>query len=1437
MYLSIDQLQAQCSCTATDYASISVAGWTVGQSGTITTCQYGGERATINNTVAGAVYRISTCGASYDTQLSIYTTGCTYIAYNDDNGPGCSGNTASVQFTSPGGNLYSVMNRYNCTTQSTCATVTIQLISLPLAACTYTVPSSGSNSITTNSGAICDHAGSADYSNSVNGYTVIYPSNTNSLVRLAFNQFTTESSYDFVTIFDGVGVGGTILYGPTSGSPSLPTVTSLSGPLTIRFTSDGSVVYAGFNATISNIACTPPAVPGFGNGTWNVLGYTGGNIDLSGTFSGYYTESSLSYNTLNRWGNDGSPSQASGWQGCWTPIDNHVVVAKRTNFSCRRYQLDIPNHDDDIRVYVNGTLVFQHVGCCDTHTNIWTGDLNPSSTIEVRHLEGGVGSNQALTLVDLGPSPTLGTVSNAGPINFCDAGGNFGTALTVSGQTGTVVWDWGSNNGTWNNNWIGGNTSGNCCFPKKTSNSDGNADRIRYRVTNSPCSEVTSGTILIVNKYNEAPSSLATSSNNFCPGAVSTITLTATFPTNINMNGTVRFYSGSCGGTLVGTVTPAATSSTAAVTISAPVSTTTYYARYEPGSGTGCTNTTCATSTVTVLPTPANDNCAAATALCRGYSQTAFSTVCATGTDITSCTTNDALDIWYSYNPPITGTHTISLCGSGFNTSLSIWTACGGTQLDCNDDNGPACSGTQSSISISLTAGTTYYIRIAGYNGATGTGTLTVSPPTTGLPFGSNTWNIHTFSGAAFNNYAGYAANSTSSEFNLGTFGMGATSNPSVLSGYIGCNPGNDNWSIQAMRQGFTCGVYNIIGRGHDDDVQVFVDYDGNGTFDFTSTNFPCCNQAGFVNQTLWSGTLTNASRVQINLQEGGGDAYVDIDFVNITPTVSAGTIGGIANNTTICSGGDPGNFNANSNASGGTVGTTNGGSFTYSWELDDPGGGSFVSVAATANYDPPTLTTTGNYVYRRRATDQCGNTQVTSTITIIVVADPVISTQPTTTQTLCVGGSTTLSVATTGGTGTNSYQWFSNTANSNSGGTNLGSGSGAQTATYTPPTASVGTLYYYCTINQSGSGCGSLTSNTGAIIIVADPVAQTITPSTANGSTLCVGGTVSATFSGGTGGTGTVTDVYEFSTNGGGAWSAYTPGSNITATTGMLGVNTIQIRTRRTATGNGCDASAYNTVSFSVNQLDYANLQSPNTASICQGGSVTIYGQVYEPGITPGAGAQGAGITAELGYSTTNTNPNTWTNWQTATFNSGGGGANNDEYQSNLGAALSPNTYYYAFRYSLNGCPYQYGGYSGSGGGFWDGSSNVSGVLTVVADPSITISGNANVCVGGSVTLTANVSGGSGTVTTYQWRRNGTNVGTNSATYTTDNGLAAGTYNYDVIVTQSASGCTNTATAVAANVVADPSITISGNANVCVGGSVTLTANVSGGSGTVTTG
>ncbi|WP_445451983.1 GEVED domain-containing protein [Flavobacterium sp. 25HG05S-40] len=135
----------------------------------------------------------------------------------------------------------------------------------------------------------------------------------------------------------------------------------------------------------------------------------------------------------------------------------------------------------------------------------------------------------------------------------------------------------------------------------------------------------------------------------------------------------------------------------------------------------------------------------------------------------------------------------------------------------------------------------------------------------------------------------------------------------------------------------------------------------------------------------------------------------------------------------------------------------------------------------------------------------------------------------------------------------------------------------------------------------------------------------------------------------------------------------------------------------------------------------DYANLQFPATATFAQGGSVTVYGQVYEGGLTdvaPNIVGQAPGIQAWIGVSTTNTNPNTWTTWTPATWNSGNV-SNNDEYQLSIGTALAPGTYYYATRFQLNGGVFVYGGINASApnnGNFWDGATFGNGVLTVTA-------------------------------------------------------------------------------------------------------------------------
>jgi len=138
----------------------------------------------------------------------------------------------------------------------------------------------------------------------------------------------------------------------------------------------------------------------------------------------------------------------------------------------------------------------------------------------------------------------------------------------------------------------------------------------------------------------------------------------------------------------------------------------------------------------------------------------------------------------------------------------------------------------------------------------------------------------------------------------------------------------------------------------------------------------------------------------------------------------------------------------------------------------------------------------------------------------------------------------------------------------------------------------------------------------------------------------------------------------------------------------------------------------------------DYVSLQWPATITIAQGGSDTVYGQVYEAGLTdvaPNVTGQAPGITAWVGISPvgSNTNPSTWTNWTAATWNSGHV-SNNDEYQATIGATLVPGTYYYATRFRLNSGAYVYGGIdAGNNGYFWNGTTYNSGVLTVTPPPA----------------------------------------------------------------------------------------------------------------------
>ncbi len=135
-------------------------------------------------------------------------------------------------------------------------------------------------------------------------------------------------------------------------------------------------------------------------------------------------------------------------------------------------------------------------------------------------------------------------------------------------------------------------------------------------------------------------------------------------------------------------------------------------------------------------------------------------------------------------------------------------------------------------------------------------------------------------------------------------------------------------------------------------------------------------------------------------------------------------------------------------------------------------------------------------------------------------------------------------------------------------------------------------------------------------------------------------------------------------------------------------------------------------TVTEASATISWANLQWPGTGHIQPNQDFNIYAQVYAQGVTEATG-QGANIQAWIGYSTSNTDPATWTHWIPATYFRDA--ANNDEYFANLGTQLSSNgTYYYASRFSINSGTYVYGGFAASNSGFWNGTTNISGVMTV---------------------------------------------------------------------------------------------------------------------------
>ena len=227
-----------------------------------------------------------------------------------------------------------------------------------------------------------------------------------------------------------------------------------------------------------------------------------------------------------------------------------------------------------------------------------------------------------------------------------------------------------------------------------------------------------------------------------------------------------------------------------------------------------------------------------------------------------------------------------------------------------------------------------------------------------------------------------------------------------------------------------------------------------------------------------------------------------------------------------------------------------------YQWQLSIDGGTTFTNLSNTGVYTgvtSATLNITGattlmnNYQYRSLASATCGTTNSNAGI-LTVNNGPAITTQPATSNVICVGGNITYTVAATGsGLG---YQWQLSTTGAGGPWSNISNGgvyAGATTGTLTITSATAGMSGYFYRAVVTGTCSPAATSN-DASLTVNSPVTITAQPTAKS---ICATGTtnfsVAATGS-------SVTYQWQVSTDAGTSWSNINNGGVYSgATTNML--------------------------------------------------------------------------------------------------------------------------------------------------------------------------------------------------------------------------------------------------------------------------------------------
>lgn len=336
-----------------------------------------------------------------------------------------------------------------------------------------------------------------------------------------------------------------------------------------------------------------------------------------------------------------------------------------------------------------------------------------------------------------------------------------------------------------------------------------------------------------------------------------------------------------------------------------------------------------------------------------------------------------------------------------------------------------------------------------------------------------------------------------------------------------------------------------------------------------------------------------------VQVSDGTATANMTVNVtVNGLPTVTVNP-----SNSTICSG---------ANASFGVTAT--GAGLSYQWQISTNGGSSYSNVSnggiytnattSTLNLTLPTTAVSGD-LYRCVVSGTCTPSVNSTGATLTVNTAPSISVNPSN-STICSGSNTSFSVTAAGSGLTYQWQVSINGGSSYSNVSNAGIYSNATTSTLNlvAATSSVNGNLYRCVVSGS---CTPTATSTGATLTINALPAVTVNPSN---STICAGSNTS--FSVTATGAGTLSYLWQVSTNGGTSYStvgnggiytnATTSTLNITAATTAVNNNLYRCVVSGTCTPSATSAAATLTVNAAP-----AVTTSPSNSTVCTGANTSF--------------------------------------------------------------------------------------------------------------------------------------------------------------------------------------------------------------------------------------